>query len=113
MAKFCYFIDMANNFLHSVNLEMLEIETDCDIKQLSNAIGISPQTMYKWNRDKEDGGCRPTYDCIAKLIERGATTESLFGVEYKAGIKVVEKPVSQEQIMDGVRKALADLGKGL
>lgn len=82
-----------NNFLSKVNLDALQQDLNMDMTAISNKIGVSTQTMYKWNRDKKKGGCRPTYDSIRTLIECGASIETLFGIEYKAGIKIVEKPI--------------------
>lgn len=106
-------MDMDNDFLQKVNLEELKNELHTDLEGVAKIADVSTQTVYKWNRDKNKGGCRPTFDAVVNLLRSGASVESLFGVEYKAATKCVEVPVklSDQEIIDGLQRALAALSK--
>lgn len=104
----------SKDFDHRVNIDLLKMDTGLTLEDIAKVAEITdPRNLYKWSYPKSKGGMRPTYDTIAKLIERGATTQSLLGVEYKAGVKVVEKPVTQGDVDTAVLRALARLGEGV
>ena len=51
--------------------------------EIAELAGISDsKNIGKWMQDKEKGGARPNYNALAKLLGKGATVETLFGVEY-------------------------------
>lgn len=42
----------------------------------------NPKGVYKWSKEPEDYGTRPSYNALIRLLGKGATVETLFGVEY-------------------------------
>ena len=48
------------------------------LANLKNSNGV-----YKWAKSSENDGTRPSYNTIIRLIEKGATQKTLFGVEQK------------------------------
>jgi len=97
---------MDNEFLQSVNLELLQQELGRDIQGVSTLLNVSAQTIYKWNREKFRGGCRPTYDTIYAMLNNGASLNSLFGIDAP---QQPQKTINQEDFLAGVREALAQL----
>lgn len=58
-------------------------------------------------KDKASNGTRPPYNAVIRLLEKGDTVETLFGVEYKG--RYVPAEVSENpDFQAGVVKALAD-----
>jgi hypothetical protein len=87
---FFYFVEMAifrhvsesdNKYLQKVNLETLQKETGLDMKGLADLAGIGPKVVYKWAYLHKDSS-RPDYNAIIRLLQKGATVETLFGVNY-------------------------------
>lgn len=53
------------------------------LSEIADLSGISdPRNLGKWMQEKSKGGSRPNYNAIAKLLQKGSTVETLFGVEY-------------------------------
>ena len=48
------------------------------LANLKNSNGV-----YKWAKSSENDGTRPSYNTIIRLIEKGATQKTLFGVDQK------------------------------
>ncbi|PBC75328.1 hypothetical protein SAMN02745108_02823 [Fibrobacter intestinalis] len=95
-----------------VNIKAVMSETGLTLEQLAELAEMrNSKAIYKWAYDREKNGIRPTYETLAKLLEAGASVESLFGVNYKAGEKIIEKELTPDDFMRGLKKALADLGK--
>lgn len=92
MAILGYMDTTDNKYLQRVNLDALQKETGLSLVELAKLAGIGPKVIYKWQYMHKDSS-RPSYDAFVKLFEAGATVETLFGVEYKGGIKIVEQPV--------------------
>ena len=71
-----------------VNIKAVMSETGLTFEQLAELAEMrNSKAIYKWAYDREKNGIRPTYETLAKLLEAGASVESLFGVNYKAGEK--------------------------
>lgn len=82
MAFFIYFRDMIKDYLHKISLDALFRETGLNAKQIAELAGISdPKNLGKWGQSKPDGS-RPNYNAFIRLLEKGASVETLFGVEY-------------------------------
>lgn len=64
-----------------VDLDKMCKRLGLSIKQLSEAIGLAPSTIYKWNMKEGEGGATPSYKVLGKLLELGATVEELFGYD--------------------------------
>ena len=71
-----------NKFLQKVNLEALQKETGMTLAELAELAKIGPKVIYKWRYMHKDSS-RPDYNAIVRLLEKGATVETLFGVDYK------------------------------
>ena len=82
MAIFDNMDGLENKYLQKVNLEALQKETGMSLPELAKLAEIGPKVIYKWAYMHKDSS-RPTYNALVKLIEKGASVETLFGVEYK------------------------------
>lgn len=86
---------MDKDFLHRINLDCLKKETGMDLPDLASLVGLkNPKAIYKWAKSKDSDGTRPTYNDLIKLIEAGASIETLFDICYRSYIKISEKPVA-------------------
>lgn len=74
---------MDNEFLHRINIEALKKELNLDVPSIAKLAGISENGVYKWAWPKESNGARPSFNAIIKLLNAGASVETLFGVNYK------------------------------
>lgn len=86
---FSYMDETENKFLQKVDLDALQKETGMDLKELASLAGIGPNVIYKWAYMHKDSS-RPDYNAIVRLIERGATVETLFGVAYRKADPIQE-----------------------
>jgi len=75
---------MDNEFLHRINIEALKKELNLDVPSIAKLAGISENGVYKWAWPKESNGARPSFNAVIKLLQAGASTETLFGVDYAA-----------------------------
>ena len=74
---------MENNYLHKIDVKTLLKETGLTLNELAKESGISrSNNLKKWEKDKDNGGARPSFNTFIKLLQKGATVETLFGVEY-------------------------------
>lgn len=80
MANLLYFINVENEFLHKVNLESLQKETGLSMQGIADLAEVCVQTVYRWAWDKSRQGNRPSYNAVVRLLEKGASTMTLFGV---------------------------------
>ena len=81
---------MEKDFLHKISLESLQKELGMSIEDIGKYVNLkNPKGVYKWSKDSEDYGTRPSYNALIRLLQKGATVETLFGVEYEK--KVFEK----------------------
>lgn len=72
------------NFLHAINVDDVLRETGLDIKGLCSLLNVGSQSISRWSESKEDAGNRPKYNSIIRLLLKGATVKTLFGVDYDA-----------------------------
>lgn len=92
-------MDMDNEFLHKINLDALKKETNLSPDEIASLSGITdPKNLGKWSQDKSRGGSRPNYNAIVRLIGKGDTTRTLFGIE-QIQTKAVEIPPHIERIL--------------
>lgn len=100
---------MDNDFLHKVDLETLKKEVGLSIEEIGNLAQLkNPKGVYNWSKDKANNGTRPPYNAVIRLLEKGATVETLFGVEYK-GRSVPAEVSENPEFLAGVEKAFADM----
>ena len=98
-----------NKYLQKVNLEALQKETGMTLAELANLAKIGPKVIYKWRYMHKDSS-RPDYNAIVRLFEKGASVETLFGVEYKKshlpynpefqeGVQIGQKPMTRDEVI--------------
>ena len=74
---------MEDDFLHKINVDELSKELNLSVEDIAVLAGIKhSKNLGKWAQSKPDGS-RPNYNALIKLLRAGATTKTLFGVEYK------------------------------
>lgn len=83
MAIFKRMDELENKYLQKVDLNTLQKETGLDLKGLADIAGIGPKVVYKWAYLHKDSS-RPDYNAIVRLLLKGATVKTLFGVDYDA-----------------------------
>lgn len=104
---FIYFQGMDNDFLHKIDLKALSIETGLSLEEIAKLAGINdPKNLSKWKQGKPDGS-RPKYNAIIRLLNNGATTKTLFGVDSPVNkIKPQSPPlefVNSPEFQEGVK----------
>lgn len=119
MAIFRRMSESENKYLQKVNLETLQKETGLDMKGLADLAGIGPKVVYKWAYLHKDSS-RPDYNAIVRLLQKGATVETLFGVDYAATHQPAPEPVSaapspeflkaHPELLEGMREQLLEMG---
>lgn len=72
------------SFLHEINVDAVLKETGMDLDELCKLINVDNQSVGRWNKPKSKAGNRPKYNAIVRLLQKGATVETLFGVDYAA-----------------------------
>ena len=111
MAIFEYVDGLENKYLQSVNLDALQKETGLTLQQLAALAKVGPKVIYKWRYLHKDGS-RPDYNTIIRLLQKGATVETLFGVDYngpiKNGFKILPELASKPEFLKGQEEALKD-----
>ena len=80
---------MSEDFLHKIDLKVLQKETEIDsAEDIGRFLQMkNPKGVYNWAKDKDIHGTRPSFNDVIRLLKKGATVETLFGVEYKGPIK--------------------------
>ena len=96
-----------NKFLQKVNLDALQKETGMSLEELADLAEIGPKVIYKWRYMHKDSS-RPSYNAVVRLLQKGATVETLFGVEYK-GRSIPPEIAKDPEFIAGVEKAFADM----
>lgn len=85
-------------------------ETGLDISGLAELVNVDAQTIYRWAWDKARKGNRPKFNAMVRLLQKGATVETLFGVEYtkthqefpkefREGVDLAERPMTRDEIV--------------
>lgn len=93
-----------NEFIGSVDLDMLKKELAMPLEEIAALSGLkNPKGVYNWNKPKSKNGTRPSYNAIVKMLESGASTNSLFGVKTIS----VEKTDAVKVVAEGLRQILA------
>jgi len=76
-----------DDFLHKINVDELSKELNLSVEDIAVLAGIKhSKNLGKWAQSKPDGS-RPNYNALIKLLRAGATTKTLFGVDYKGPVK--------------------------
>lgn len=76
---------MSEDFLHKIDLKVLQKETEIDsAEDIGRFLQMkNPKGVYNWAKDKNVHGTRPSFNDVIRLLKKGATTKTLFGVEYE------------------------------
>jgi hypothetical protein len=104
---------LENKYLRKVNLRALQKETGMNLVELAELAEIGPKVIYKWAYMHKDSS-RPSYNALVKLFERGASVETLFGVEYKRPSENSNKEnlkITDEDLSRALFRAAEMLGK--
>ena len=56
-------------------------ETGLNLSGLSELLDIEEQTINRWEKDKAHKGNRPKYNAIILMLRKGATMNTLFGID--------------------------------
>lgn len=110
MVRGIYFYVVDEEFLHNIDIEKLKKEVGLDIDGIGSLASLrNPKGVYKWAKSKENDGTRPQFNAIVKLLEKGATVETLFGVDYKhrvfddpefnKGLDLANKPMTKDDVL--------------
>lgn len=111
-----------DDFLQKVNLDALQKETGLDIEGIGTFVHMkNPRGVYKWAKNKNDeSGTRPSYNAIVRLLQKGATTKTLFGVDTAATHQPAPEPVlaapspeflkAHPELLEGMREQLLEMG---
>ena len=101
--------------MHKINLNALKNEVGIDSAEgIGNFLQMkNPKGVYNWAKDKSAYGSRPSYNDLVRLLEKGATVETLFGVEYnpKKPDATERKPIDfkDPKFLAMVKDALAEM----
>ena len=98
--------------MHKINVDELSKELNLSVEDIAVLAGIKhSKNLGKWAQSKPDGS-RPNYNALIKLLRAGATTKTLFGVEYKGGKPALQLPpeiANNPDFVAGQNQALKDI----
>lgn len=103
--------EVENKFLHAIDLDELKKETGMSLEELANLAEIGPKVIYKWQYMHKDSS-RPSFNAIVRLLQKGATTKTLFGVDMSNGETMsnqVQKILDTPECREAIAKALLDV----
>ncbi len=111
---------MENDFLHKISIEKLSKDTGLPVEEIAKLAGIAEaRNLGKWAQEKPNGS-RPNYNAIVRLLQKGATVETLFGVDYAAthqpaSVLPPEFVKANPEVIEGIREQLMEdlMKKGL
>lgn len=111
---------MENDFLHKISIEKLSKDTGLPVEEIAKLAGIAEaRNLGKWAQEKPNGS-RPNYNAIVRLLQKGATVETLFGVDYAAthqpaSVLPPEFVKANPEVIEGFREQLMEdlMKKGL
>ena len=95
---------MEKDYLHKINLARLLSEIEMTKDELAELSGYSrANNLIKWEQSKDKGGTRPSYNTLVKLMQSGASAETLFGV--KQSIREENVILTDEELSRAFRRA--------
>lgn len=86
-------------YLHNIDINSLKAEMKMDLPEIAKLAGITENGVYKWAWPKSRQGVRPSFNAIARMLQRGATTKTLFGVETPVAPSEPQKIVLTEDLI--------------
>lgn len=117
MAVLSNFGFVEDDFLHKIDLKALQKELGMNAEGIGRFLQMkNPKGVYNWSKEKSPG-TRPSYNAIVRLLQKGATVETLFGVDYAATHQPVpasepdNTPIDYQdpKFMEAVRKAMLEI----
>ena len=110
---FANFTLVKDDFLHRIDVNRLKIELGMSSSEIASLAGISENGVYKWSWTKDRHGTRPSYNALVSLLEKGASVETLFGVDYKSRHQNENGPIkiTDEDLSRALFRAAEILGK--
>lgn len=107
---------MEKDFLHKISVEKLSKELNLSVDEIAVLAGITEaRNLGKWGQSKPNGS-RPNYNALIKLLQAGATVETLFGVDYKGPVKppvlggqIPPELANNPDILSGQQQAFKDI----
>lgn len=105
--------DTENKFLHAIDLDELKKETGMSLEELASLAEIGPKVIYKWQYMHKDSS-RPSFNAIVRMLQKGATTKTLFGVESPAASPMsaeIQKILDTPECREAIAQALIDIKK--
>lgn len=106
-----------DDFLHKIDLKALQKELGMSAEGIGRFLQMkNPKGIYNWSKEKSPG-TRPSYNAIVRLLQKGATVETLFGVDYAATHQPATEPAENREPIDyqdpkfleTVKKALLEI----
>ena len=99
------------NFLHEIDIDRLKLETGLSVEEIAGIAELkNPKGVYAWDKKGDKSGTRPSYNALVRLLLKGASVETLFGVEYSPKKVIGSRPMTESDLETVVKKALSDLG---
>ena len=100
---------MDKDFLHKINLDSLQKELHKSVYDIGVLVNLkNPNGVYKWAKGQDENGTRPSYNALIRLLQHGATVETLFGIAYKnkqdpiqSSIKITDDDIARAFIRAG------------
>lgn len=99
--------------MHKISIEKLSKDTGLHVEEIAKLAGIAEaRNLGKWAQEKPNGS-RPNYNAIVRLLQKGATVETLFGVDYAAthqpaSVLPPEFVKANPEVIEGIREQLME-----
>lgn len=100
--------------MHKINLDDLKKETGLSIEGIGELAQMkNPKGVYNWSKDQSNHGTRPSYNAIVRLLGKGATPKTLFGVDVINTAQNDGKPIqlTDEDLSRAFLRAAQILGE--
>lgn len=107
-------------YLHCIDVDKVLLELGLDMNGLCDMLNLDYQTINRWSWTKSKKGNRPTYNAVIRMLQKGASTKTLFGVD--AGniqkpsatdethlSQAIQELLKHPEFVSGMEKALADV----
>lgn len=112
---------MKEDFLHQIDLDALKKEVGMNVDEIGALAKLKNSNgVYKWAKTSDNDGTRPSFNAIVRLLRAGATTKTLFGVDYAATHQPAPEPVlaapspeflkAHPELLEGMREQLLEMG---
>ena len=97
-------------YLHCIDVDKVLQELGLDMNGLCDMLNIDYQTINRWSWTKQKKGNRPKYNAIIRMLQKGASVKTLFGIDYnerspmgnnefKEGMQLSQKPMTKDEVI--------------